>query len=104
MSTALIMIITVAFNLLISADQLIVGEPDDLEMDHPLNDAWLGMPVNTQNGSDVGYVSDVLMQSDGQITHILVTAYTSDLNKTALTYKIPAAHTELLDTHVEIKG
>jgi hypothetical protein len=76
---------------------------DSLIIEHPLNDAWLGMPVHMLDGKPVGYVSDVIMQPDGQIAYILVKRYAPGAGDNTPAIRIPVSRTQLLDTHVAIR-
>ncbi|MEM5501500.1 PRC-barrel domain-containing protein [Ahrensia kielensis] len=41
--------------------------------EHPLNDAWMGMTVETADGQVAGYVSDAVMAPNGDIETLFIT-------------------------------
>src|SRR5690606_6479342 len=69
---------------------------------HPLNDAWLGMPVETSSGVGIGFVVDAEMGSDGDVVAIVVDVAGSAIATQRHTITIAASDARLLDTHVEI--
>jgi len=40
--------------------------------EHELNDAWLGMPAYSSNGTLVGYIDDAILDDNGEVTQIIV--------------------------------
>ncbi len=51
------------------------GDPfGDVFLDeHELNDAWMGMDVQTADGKTVGYITDAILDEDGIIDVVVVT-------------------------------
>lgn len=66
--------------------------------DHELNDAWLGMTVEANNGDILGYVVDALVDANGDITDIIVA---SDPNSSVEIF-IPAELATLGDQTVTL--
>ncbi|MBW3095714.1 PRC-barrel domain-containing protein [Pseudohoeflea coraliihabitans] len=66
--------------------------------DHELNDAWLGMTVTAENGENLGYVVDALIDEDGYITDLVIT---DDPNSEVEIY-VPARLATLTDTNVTL--
>jgi len=69
---------------------------------HPLNDAWLGMPVETESGLEVGYVVDAPVNEYGEIVELVIDTGNSDIYGLADVITVSASEAELSDTHVEI--
>lgn len=72
------------------------------EGEHPLNDAWLGMPVETATGLDVGYVVDAPVNEYGEIVQLVIDTGNSDIYGLEAEITVSASQAELSDTHVEI--
>jgi hypothetical protein len=70
--------------------------------EHPLNDAWLGMPVETATGLDVGYVIDAPVNEYGEIVQLVIDTGNSDIYGLEAEITVSASRAELSDTHVEI--
>ncbi len=51
------------------------GDPfgDVFMEEHPLNDAWMGMSVQTIDGKNAGYISDAILDVDGTVDLVIVT-------------------------------
>lgn len=77
-------------------------ERSEEELGHPLNDAWLGMPVETSSGLDVGYVVDAPVNRYGEIEELVIDTGNSDIYGLSALITVPAGQAELSDTHVEI--
>ena len=39
---------------------------------HELNDAWLGMPVVSEDGETIGFVEDAILDDDGLVSELLI--------------------------------
>ena len=39
---------------------------------HELNDAWLGMPVVSEDGETIGFVEDAYLDDDGEVSELLI--------------------------------
>ncbi len=74
----------------------------DDSAEHPLNDAWLGMPVETPSGLDVGYVIDAPVNAYGEIVQLVIDTGNSDIYGLDPEITVSASQAELSDTHVEI--
>lgn len=49
------------------------AQADDAEeLDHELNDAWLGMTALSAEGEVLGYVSDAIVNSYGEVTDLVI--------------------------------
>lgn len=70
--------------------------------EHPLNDAWLGMPVVTPSGLDVGYVVDAPVNAYGEIVQLVIDTGNADIYGLDREITVSASQAELSDTHVEI--
>ncbi|PWV98901.1 hypothetical protein DFR52_104192 [Hoeflea marina] len=47
-------------------------QSDEEEVDHELNDAWLGMTALSAEGEVLGYVSDAIVNSFGEVTDLVI--------------------------------
>lgn len=72
------------------------------EMLHPLNDAWLGMRVKTQDGSLIGTVVDATLKDNGDIENIIVDMTKAFVISSDTYLQVPIKYTKLLDSHVEL--
>ena len=68
------------------------GDYDDA---HELNDAWLGMPVRTMDGSVVGYVEDAFLDSEGYLQELHVA-----LNRSSIIIKVDAKKVDYTEVAV----
>lgn len=72
------------------------------EMLHPLNDAWLGMRVKTEDGSLIGTVVDATLKENGEIETIIVDMTKAFVISTDTYLQVPVKYTTLLDSHVKL--
>jgi hypothetical protein len=73
------------------------------EYAHPMNDAWMGMPVETRDGTLIGFVMDAPVDANGDIAEVIVDTGNSALTGLNRTLIVRAKDAELLETHVEIE-
>jgi len=64
---------------------------------HELNDAWLGMPAFSSEGTMIGFVEDAFLNDNGDITELLVS-----LSGKKIAVYVGGEHAELSDTKVAI--
>lgn len=64
---------------------------------HELNDAWLGMPVKSNNGKLIGFVEDAYLDNEGNISELLVS-----LNGKNFAVYVDGKFASLSDTEVDI--
>jgi hypothetical protein len=64
---------------------------------HVLNDAWLGMPVRSQDGKIIGFVEDAFLTEDGDVSELLV-----GLNDKKFSVYIDGKFAELTDATVNV--
>ena len=58
----------------VSFDQRHIDPFGDVFLDeHELNDAWMGMSVQTIDGKNAGYISDAILDVDGVVETVVVT-------------------------------
>lgn len=67
------------------------------EFAHELNDAWLGMPAFSSEGTIVGFVEDAYLDEFGEVTELLVS-----LNGQKMAVYVDGDHVELTETEVAI--
>ncbi|MEO0911255.1 MAG: PRC-barrel domain-containing protein [Pseudomonadota bacterium] len=67
----------------------------DYEDAHELNDAWLGMPVRSTDGSIIGYVEDAFLDSDGYLEELHVA-----LNQSSIIIKVDAQKVDYTEVAV----
>ena len=70
---------------------------EDFEEEHELNDAWLGMPVHSDEGKLIGFVEDAYLDENGDVEELLVSL--SDHNYAVY---IDAEKTELTESEVAV--
>ena len=70
---------------------------EDFEEEHELNDAWLGMPVHSDEGKLIGFVEDAYLDENGDVEELLVSL--SDQNYAVY---IDAGKTELTESEVAV--
>ncbi len=68
------------------------GDYDDA---HELNDAWLGMPVRTTDGSIIGYVEDAFLDSEGYLEELHIA-----LNQSSIIIKVDAKKVDYTEVAV----
>ena len=73
------------------------------ESGHPLNDAWLGMPVETPDGREIGFVIDAPLAASGDIIEIVIDTSTSGMRGLDPAITVPPDQAALFDNHVEIE-
>lgn len=66
--------------------------------EHELNDAWLGMPAYSKDGSLIGYIEDAIVDSDGFITEILL-----GINSSEISIEIDGNYAELTSENVKLE-
>ena len=73
------------------------------DVDHELNDAWMGMTVKSADGVIVGYVTDAFINEDGSLDEIVI-APSGDGNGPSTPVYVPAQFAELgaQDVHVSL--
>ena len=71
---------------------------------HPLNDGWLGMPVETRNGREIGFVIDAPLAPNGDIVEIVIDTSTSGIRGLDPAITVSADQAALFDNHVEIEA
>lgn len=70
---------------------------EDFEEEHELNDAWLGMPVHSEEGELIGFVEDAYLDANGDVEELLVSL--SDHNYAVY---VDAGKTELTESEVSV--
>ena len=70
---------------------------------HPLNDAWLGMPVETPDGREIGFVIDAPLARNGDIIEIVIDTSTSGIRGLDPAITVAPDQAALFDNHVEIE-
>lgn len=64
------------------------------DADHELNDAWMGMTVESADGIIVGYVTDAFINEDGSLDEIVI-APSGEENGPSMPVYVPAQFAEL---------
>lgn len=66
--------------------------------EHELNDAWLGMPVHSSNGSLIGYINDAIIDANGDVEQVII-----GLNEQQTIVEIKAEYAELTNDRVQLE-
>ncbi len=66
--------------------------------EHELNDAWLGMPAYSNEGTIIGYIEDAFIDDEGYVTEIIV-----GLNENQGIVEINGEYAELTDEKVQFE-
>ena len=70
---------------------------DDFEDDHEMNDAWLGMPVVSEDGEIIGFVEDAYLDINGDVDELLVS-----VSSLKIAVYVKGEHTTLFDAEVAV--